>query len=539
MLITDFEKNLINQFDKIVQEQFNIEVDISVQKPKNNENGTFTTNVAMQVKSKLNKNPREIATTICENFLKDEFIEKIEVAGPGFINIYTTAEYSNSILDSIDDQYGQLSTDNKEKYLVEFVSANPTGDLHLGHARGGIYGDSLVRIMAKAGYDVTSEYYLNDAGNQMQNLGLSTKYFYFQLLGEELEFPTDGYRGNDIIAIAQSIFEQYGDQQKTADLQFFIDYGYQHNLIEIKKILAAIDVSFDNFVSERELYSSGKVESVLNVLQTSGDLYDKDGATWLATSKYLDDKDRTIKKSDGTFTYFAADIAYHLDKYNRGYDHLIDVWGADHHGYVPRVRSSIQSLGKNPDSFEVPIVQMVSILNNNEKVKMSKRAGTSVTIKDLLEMIDKDVLRYFFLMRSLDTQLDFDIKFATEQSMDNPIFYIQYANARISSVLADCKTRNLNVGDKLSIITSLESEIINQLSIYPKVISEAAEKRLPHLVCNYLYDTASLFHKYYNQERVFTDDVENTQNKQLVYTKIQHVLVSGLDLLGIVAKNEM
>lgn len=539
MLITDFEKNLINQFDKIVQEQFNIEVDISVQKPKNNENGTFTTNVAMQVKSKLNKNPREIATTICENFLKDEFIEKIEVAGPGFINIYTTAEYSNSILDSIDDQYGQLSTDNKEKYLVEFVSANPTGDLHLGHARGGIYGDSLVRIMAKAGYDVTSEYYLNDAGNQMQNLGLSTKYFYFQLLGEELEFPTDGYRGNDIIAIAQSIFEQYGDQQKTADLQFFIDYGYQHNLIEIKKILAAIDVSFDNFVSERELYSSGKVESVLNVLQTSGDLYDKDGATWLATSKYLDDKDRTIKKSDGTFTYFAADIAYHLDKYNRGYDHLIDVWGADHHGYVPRVRSSIQSLGKNPDSFEVPIVQMVSILNNNEKVKMSKRAGTSVTIKDLLEMIDKDVLRYFFLMRSLDTQLDFDIKFATEQSMDNPIFYIQYANARISSVLADCKTRNLNVGDKLSIITSLESEIINQLSIYPKVINEAAEKRLPHLVCNYLYDTASLFHKYYNQERVFTDDVENTQNKQLVYTKIQHVLVSGLDLLGIVAKNEM
>lgn len=539
MIITDFEKSLSSSLEKIVKQLYQLDVDVDIQKPKSINNGMYTTNIAMKLRGEVDANPREIATSIVEHFELNEFIKKIDVAGPGFINIYTTDKYCMSIIEGIDSNYGQHPTNNLGKYLVEFVSANPTGDLHLGHARGGIYGDSLIRVMRKAGYDVTSEYYLNDAGNQMNNLGQSTKYFYLEILGIEMEFPADGYRGKDIKNISLKIFDEFGDSKKDEDIEFFTEYSYGHNMKEINKVLKQINISFDNYVSERELYASGKVASVLEVLNASGDMYQDEGATWLATSKYIDDKDRAIVKSDGTFTYFAADIAYHLDKFNRGYDHLIDIWGADHHGYVPRVLSSIQSLGKKPEALEVPIVQMVSVLSNNEKVKMSKRAGTSVTISDLLEEIDAEALRYFFIMRSLDTQLDFDIQVAAEQSMDNPIYYIQYANARISSVLKEFDKREITKKKNLTVISPLEEEIISHLSIYPKVITEAAEKRLPHLICNYLYELASMFHKYYNQERVFTPEITQAQNKQIIYSKVQIIFKSGLDLLGIIAKDEM
>lgn len=539
MIITDIEQKIIEQISGIVKTNFDVKIDVELEKPKDIKNGTFSTNTAMKLTKELKKNPREIATTLVENFITDEYIEKVEIAGPGFINFYTTAKYSNEIISSIDENYGQHQSLNNGKYLVEYVSANPTGDLHLGHARGGAYGDALIRIMKKAGYDVTSEYYINDAGNQMKNLGLSVQYFYFEKLGLEVEFPADGYRGQDIQTIASNIYEQFGDSKKDAEVEFFIEFGYAHNLEEIKKILGRINIQFDNWVSERKLYADKEVENSLNTLEASGDLYEEDGAMWLRTSKYFDEKDRTIRKSDGSFTYFAADIAYHINKYNRGYDHLIDIWGADHHGYVARVKSSIQSLGHNPEAFEVPLIQMVSILNDGAAVKMSKRAGTSVTIKDLLEEIDSEALRYFFVMRSPDTQLDFDIKVASEQSMDNPMYYIQYANARISSVLNDCQKREVKLPTELSTISELEAEVISHLSIYPKIISESANKRLPHMICNYLYDLAALFHKYYNMERVFVEDSQVAENKMLMYTAIKHVLVSGLDVLGIEARDEM
>lgn len=539
MLVFEVEQDIISQISAIIKKEYNLNNTVELEKPKNIKNGTFSTNIAMKLTGELKKNPRDIADVIVKQFTCNQYVEKLEIAGPGFINFYTTTKYLNDIVCSIDSNYGQHSPLNNGKYLVEYVSANPTGDLHLGHARGGAYGDALIRIMKKAGYDVTSEYYINDAGNQMNNLGLSVKYFYLEQLGVSADFPEGGYRGVDIQNIAKNLFEQFGDCKQAEEIDFFIEYAYAHNLQEIKNILKRINISFDNWVSERQLYADKEVEKALNVLEKNDDIYEKDGALWLKTSKYFDEKDRTIKKSDGSFTYFAADIAYHINKYNRGYDHLIDIWGADHHGYVARVKSSIQSLGKNPSEFEVDLVQMVSILNNNEKVKMSKRAGTSVTIRDLLESIDSEALRYFFVMRSPDTQLDFDIKVANEKSMDNPLYYIQYANARISSVLEDCEKLKIKDVNQLSEISDLELEIINMLSMYPKQISEAAHKRLPHLVCNYLYSLATLFHRYYNQERVFVEDESIAQNKKLMYKAIKHVLVSGLDVLGIIAKDEM
>lgn len=536
MIITDYEKVIINQLETIIKEKFSLDISAELEKSKDIKNGTFSSNLAMKLTKELRTNPREIANTIVDNFKLETWLDHLDIAGPGFINFYTNDEYLNSIISSVDSNYGQHEPLNNGKYLVEYVSANPTGDLHLGHARGGAYGDALIRIMKKAGFDVTSEYYINDAGNQMKNLGLSVQYFYFEKLGIDVEFPADGYRGKDIQAIASKVYEEFGDGKRDAEVEFFVEYGYAYNLKQIEIILGRINISFDNWVSERKLHSNGEVESALQTLKDSGDIYEEDGAIWLRTSKYLDEKDRTIKKSDGAYTYFASDIAYHLNKYNRGFDHLIDIWGADHHGYVARVKSSIQSLGKDPKAFEVPLIQMVSILNNNEKVKMSKRAGTSVTIKDLLEELESEALRYFFVMRSPDTQLDFDIKVASEQSMDNPMYYIQYASARISSVLKECEKREITAGLTMSSFSELEAELISQISLYPKVISESAEKRLPHIICNYLYHLASLFHKYYNQERVFGDDVEN---KMVMYKAIKEVLKSGLDVLGIVAKDEM
>lgn len=540
MITTQLEQQLIDDISKVVKDLYEVEIKVDLEKPKDIKNGSFATNTAMKLTKELKKNPREIASALVEGLdVETTLIEKVEIAGPGFINFYTTKKYNDLVLSGIDENYGQHPALNNGKYLVEYVSANPTGDLHLGHARGGAYGDALIRIMKKAGYDVTSEYYINDAGSQMNNLGLSVQYFYLEKIGESIEFPADGYRGADIQTIASNIYDQFGDSKRNEDVEFFREYGYEHNLKEIEKILADINISFDIWTSERKLYADKEVENALSTLEASGDLYEADGALWLKTSKYFDEKDRTIKKSDGSFTYFAADIAYHINKFNRGFDHLIDIWGADHHGYVARVKSSIASLGHKADEFEVPLIQMVSILNNNEKVKMSKRAGTSVTIRDLLTEIDSEALRYFFVMRSPDTQLDFDIKTAKEQSMDNPMYYIQYANARISSVVNDCKKKGVNEVSSMSEISDLELEIIDKLSTYPRVVSESANKRLPHIVCNYLYDLASLFHKYYNMERVFTDNEKVAEDKLFMYQAIKKVLVSGLDLIGIVARDEM
>lgn len=541
-MIANIEEQIKGSIKSIIKSLYDIDVEqVELESPNDVNNGNLSTNVCLKITKLVGKNPMEIAQEVV-NQLEVDGIDTIEVKKPGFINFFYGNEFFNQkVNEIIEAQEFIFDTNEHNYYNVEYVSANPTGDLHLGHARNAVYGDSICRLLRKIGNKVDSEYYINDAGSQMNNLGLSVQYFYLQKLGIELDFPEDGYRGQEIQDIASEIYNEYGEDKKDEDVVWFREYAYAKNLEEIKRILKELHIEFDIWTSERSLYEKNMVEENLNALATKGDIYSQDDAMWLATSKYFDDKDRVLKKSDGNYTYFASDVAYHMDKFNRGYSNLIDVWGGDHHGYINRVKSSISSLGQSADKFEVLIIQMINILQNNERVKMSKRSGTSVTIKDLLKEIDADSLRYFFLMRSADTQVDFDIELAKQQNADNPIYYIQYAHARIAKLLQKALEENIKPDSNISNeeFSDNEKEIIAFLNTYPKVVVNAANKRLPHLICNYLYDLASLYHRYYNQEHVFNDKNTNVNGKINIAFAIQKIIKDGLNSIGINAKDNM
>ncbi len=542
MKYKQIKDELASIIKETVNKEFNLEVEkVEIENPADIKNGHFSSNVALKNSKVIGDNPRNIATKIVENLADNDILAKVEIAGPGFINFYLTEDVFKKIIVEIVNSktYGQLTIDEPENINVEFVSANPTGDLHLGHARNAAYGDALARILKAAGHNVTKEYYINDAGAQMLNLGKSVRYFYEELCGLTPEFPQDGYRGAEIKQIGQDVYDEFATEKLEADLDWFVEYAYAKNLAEIKRLLKSINIEFDVWASERFYHESGKVKASLDILRKTGDLYEQDGAMWLNTSKYGDDKDRVVEKSDGTHTYFTSDIAYHIDKYDRGFNRLIDIWGGDHHGYIKRVEAAIESLGHDPKRFEIGLIQMVSILQNNELVKMSKRAGTSVTIKDLLAQIDADTLRYFFVMRSPDTQLDFDISLAQKQSSENPVFYVQYAHARIASILNTAKEQGVKVNSEISNLSEIEVEITLLLAKFEQVVKEAATKRLPHIIANYLYDLATLYHRYYNQEKVFTDNEQMISDKINIASSIKQVLKNGLDLLGIEAKNQM
>lgn len=541
-MIANIEEQIKGSIKSIIKSLYDIDVkQVELESPNDVNNGNLSTNVCLKITKLVGKNPMEIAHEVVDQ-LEVDGIDTIEVKKPGFINFFYGNEFFNhKVNEIIEAQEFIFDTNEHNYYNVEYVSANPTGDLHLGHARNAVYGDSICRLLRKIGNKVDSEYYINDAGSQMNNLGLSVQYFYLQKLGIELDFPEDGYRGQEIQDIASEIYNEYGEDKKDEDVVWFREYAYAKNLEEIKRILKGLHIEFDIWTSERSLYEKNMVEENLNALATKGDIYSQDDAMWLATSKYFDDKDRVLKKSDGNYTYFASDVAYHMDKFNRGYSNLIDVWGGDHHGYINRVKSSISSLGQSADKFEVLIIQMINILQNNERVKMSKRSGTSVTIKDLLKEIDADSLRYFFLMRSADTQVDFDIELAKQQNADNPIYYIQYAHARIAKLLQKALEENIKPDSNISNeeFSDNEKEIIAFLNTYPKVVVNAANKRLPHLICNYLYDLASLYHRYYNQEHVFNDKNTNVNGKINIAFAIQKIIKDGLNSIGINAKDNM
>ena len=541
-MITNIEEQIKGSIKSIVKSLYDIDVEqVELESPNDVNNGNLSTNVCLKITKLVGKNSMEIAQQVVDQ-LEVDGIDTIEVKKPGFINFFYGNEFFNQkVNEIIEAQEFIFDTNEHNYYNVEYVSANPTGDLHLGHARNAVYGDSICRLLRKIGNKVDSEYYINDAGSQMNNLGLSVQYFYLQKLGIELDFPEDGYRGQEIQDIASEIYNEFGEDKKDEDVVWFREYAYAKNLEEIKRILKELHIEFDIWTSERSLYEKNMVEENLNTLATKGDIYSQDDAMCLATSKYFDDKDRVLKKSDGNYTYFASDVAYHMDKFNRGYSNLIDVWGGDHHGYINRVKSSISSLGQSADKFEVLIIQMINILQNNERVKMSKRSGTSVTIKDLLKEIDVDSLRYFFLMRSADTQVDFDIELAKQQNADNPIYYIQYAHARIAKLLQKALEENIKPDSNISneVFSDNEKEIIAFLNTYPKVVVNAANKRLPHLICNYLYDLASLYHRYYNQEHVFNDKNTNVNGKINIAFAIQKIIKDGLNSIGINAKDNM
>ncbi len=516
---------------------------IVIEIPKNRDNGDFSSNIAMQLTRVLGDNPRNIASKLVDVISKNEKIEKVEIAGPGFINIYLKDEYVFSGIANIikeEDNYGKSTIGNNEKVDIEFVSANPTGILHLGTARGAAYGSNLANIMSFAGFDVTKEYYINDAGNQINNLGISVKERYKGLCGEKENIPEDGYYGSEIIDIAKSIKDEYEDKKLDEDLEFFKKIAVDYLLNIIKTDLANFGVTFDVWTSEKAIRAKGRIEESLKILKEKGLIFEQDGAKWLKTTVYGDDKDRVLVKADGSYTYLVPDIAYHLDKFDRGFDSLVDVFGADHHSYVSRLKASIEALGYDKDKLEVRLLQMVRLLRDGEIVKMSKRTGGNITISELVEEIGMGAARYFFGARSLDGQMDFDINLALKQSSDNPFFYVGYAHARISSILEDAKTKGLEINTNIKNIIDADSKaLLLKVYEFTGVVETAAIKKEPHLITNYVYELASMFHNYYGKHRILTDDnVISSENLGLIKT-VKITIKNALRLIGVSAPNKM
>lgn len=525
--------------------------DVVLELPKDKAHGDYSTNMAMQLARVAKKAPRMIAETIIEHFDQSKAsIEKVEIAGPGFINFYMNNSYLTNLIPTIleaGDAYGKTNVGNNQKIQVEFVSANPTGDLHLGHARGAAVGDSLCNILDKAGYDVSREYYINDAGNQINNLALSVEARYFQALGLEKEMPADGYHGQDIIGIGKNLAEEFGEKYVNVSEQerfdFFREYGLKYEMAKLKQDLEDFRVPFDVWYSETSLYHNGKIDTALASLKENGYIYEEEGATWLRSTDFGDDKNRVLIKNDGSYTYLTPDIAYHKDKLERGFEKLINIWGADHHGYIPRMKAAIQALGYDKDALEVEIIQLVHLYKNGEKMKMSKRTGKAVTMRDLVDEVGLDATRYFFAMRSADTHLDFDLDLAVSQSNENPVYYAQYAHARISSILRQGKEQGLEISDSVDVSfigAEKEIELLKKLGEFPQAVGEAALKRMPHRITNYIFDVASTFHSFYNAEKVLDmENMDRTKARLALIKAAQTTLKNALSLIGVSAPEKM
>ena len=517
--------------------------DVVLQRTKDPAFGDYATNLAMRFAKGLGKNPRDFAAEIIAK-VQDPMIVKVEVAGPGFINFFLKADAMSAVIKEIfdkGDEFGKGAPKGK-KINIEYVSANPTGDLHLGHTRCAAVGDTIASILATAGYDVTREYYVNDCGNQVEHLGISLRARYHELFGEPLVLGDDDYHGEDLIAIAKAIKDQYGDKY-LADTQeshdFFIRFGIDAELGKIKEDLAAFRVHFDRFSYESDIRKSGVVEKALGELKEKGFVYEQDGATYLKTTAMLDDKDRPIVKSNGQYTYFMPDIGYHYDKMDRGYDLLIDILGADHHGYINRMKSVLMMKGYSSDSLEIELVQIVRVYRDGKEVKMSKRTGKAIAHRDLVEDVGVDAVRYFFVERSPSTHLDFNYNLAIEQSSSNPVFYAQYAHARCCSLLAlgadiELDASGSNLGNEQ------ETAILKHLASYPQVIQDAARDRAPYRICSYVHDLAGLVHEFYAHNRVIDrDNLPLTSSRLALVKAAKIVLKNALAILGVSSPSKM
>lgn len=536
-------KNEIKANIKSILDKLNIEVpdnQINVEVPANKKNGDYATNVALVLARTLKRRPMDIAKEIAPLF-DQELFENVFIAEPGFINLVINKQHLLNNINKIiqeGNNYGKSNYGQGKKINIEFVSANPTGILHVGHGRGATYGDNLARILKFAGYDITKEYYVNDAGNQMNNLGISIKERYKEICGMEAHLPEDGYHGKEIIDIAKNIYDCYGNTKLEENIEFFKKEGLDILLAQIKKDLDVYRVNFDIFTSEQSLYDRSLVENVLDKLKKSGKCYIAENALWLKTTDYNDEKDRVLIKSDGNYTYLLPDIAYHVDKLSRGYDELIDVLGSDHHGYINRLKASLEILGQDKDKLDIKILQMVRLIKDGEELKLSKRTGKTITLNDLISEVGVNATRYFFSSHSLDAQMDFDLDLAMKQSSDNPVYYIEYANARISSILKHYP--EINSVDKFITINDQQSfDILNKLYEFEDTVLLAAIKKQPHIIANYAYNLATLFHSYYTKEKIITDNMEYTNERILLIKAIKTVLVNSLDLIGIIPREEM
>ena len=524
-------------------EELNIKTEkkIIIETPKESNNGDYSTNIALLLTKELHDNPINIANKIID-VINNNIIKDISIASPGFINIFINEEYLlnniNRILEE-KNNFGKNNTGNNQRINIEYVSANPTGLLHIGHCRGATYGDNLSRILTYNGYSVTREYYVNDAGNQMNNLAISIKERYKELCSLPYKLPEDGYYGQEIIELAKDIYNKYKDSKLDEELDYFKQEGLTILLEQIKKDLDRYRVNFDIFTSEQSLYDSGQIEQTLYNLKQSNKCYINENALWLKTTDYGDDKDRVLIKNDGNYTYFLPDISYHQHKFNRGYDELIDVLGSDHHGYIKRLKAAMEIIGQNPDKLDIKILQMVRLIKNNEEIKLSKRTGKTLTLNDLLEEVGVNATRYFFSSKSLDTQMDFDIDLATKESNENPIYYIEYANARICSILNKYHQKDEKIKNFRTINNSDTYIMLKKLYEFEDIVISAAEKKTPHIIANYTYELASLFHSYYTKEKIITDNIEETKEKIMLIRAIKIVLNNALDLIGIIPREQM
>ncbi len=547
--MNQIEMNLKHALKDAVQNAFSQELsenDIVIEIPKDKSHGDYSTNVAMQLTRVLKNNPRKIAEGILAALNKEQAdIEECDIAGPGFINFKIKNTSLAKIIETViqdGDDFGHNDTGHNIKVNVEYVSANPTGDLHLGHARGAAWGDSITRLMKASGYDVCREYYVNDAGNQIINLGKSLQARYREHLGLDFVLPEDGYHGEDVKKIAIEIAETYKDryvEENEANLKFFKEKGIEFELNKIKRDLDNFRVHFDVWSSEQSIRDEGKVEAALAVLDEKGMTYEKDGALWFETTKFHDDKDRVLRKTDGSYTYLVPDIAYHKDKLDRGFDLLVDLLGADHHGYIPRLKASIEALGNDPDKLQVDIIQMVRLVENGEEVKMSKRLGNAVTIRELCDEVGVDAVRYFFVQRAVDTHLDFDLGLARKQSNDNPVYYAQYAHARMCSILRQAP--DMKQAENYDLLThEKEIALMKYINEFTNVVADAARTRAPHKVCNYIQKLAAYFHSFYNACKVIDLEHEELSAQRLALLKATKItLKNALELIGVEAIEKM
>lgn len=527
-----------------------IEIDV----PRKKEFGDYSTNVAMVLARALGMPPRDVAERIISRIMEqDEIIDKVQIAGAGFINFYLKPDWRHNIIRRIDSEGGRYGTSGMhtgESILVEFVSANPNGPVTVGSARSGVIGDVVSNLLSAVGYNVYREYYVNDALNstQMQNFGKSLEVRYLQQLGHDAKMPEDGYQGDYVIQIAKDIIEKDGDKYvhipKDERIGLFTDMGEEAMIALQKSDLIDFDVTFDNWFSERTLHESSKVSKAIEALKERGYAYDKEGAVWLKSTAFGDDKDRTLVRSNGQPTYIAADAAYHADKFDRGFDRLLNVWGPHHHGYIARTKAAVAALGYDPDRLDVLIYQVVRLFSGGELVMMSKRRGDLVPLSELVQEVGKDASRFFLLMRSADSPLDFDLELAKSQSSENPVYYVQYAHARICSILRSAEENGIAIPSAEDVDLSLidhpsEIDLVKKLGEWPELVERSAVSYEPHRLTGYAMDLAGLFHAFYRDCRVLGEDANITAARLVLAKSAKTVLANTLGTMGISAPERM
>ena len=558
--------------------------DVQLERTKDRSHGDFASNIAMVLAKPAKMNPRQIATLIVDALPQHEMIEKVEIAGPGFINFSLSASSRQQVVADVlkkAGQFGLSNYGNGQKVQVEFVSANPTGPLHVGHGRGAAYGSVVSSLLKAVGFDVHREYYVNDAGRQMDILATSVWLRYLEKCGEQFTFPSNGYRGEYVLDIAETLKQQHGnalfhkaslvfdgvpaDEPQGGDKELHIDgltqqaknllgadvyrqlfdLGLNAILDDIRNDLAGFGAEYDEWFSERSLVESGVVDEAVEQLKAANMLYQQDGAWWFKSTDFGDEKDRGVVRDNGQATYFASDVAYHLNKFNRGFDQIIDIWGADHHGYITRVKASMEALNQDVSKLKVLLVQFAVLYRGKEKVGMSTRSGEFVTLRELRDEVGKDAARFFYVMRGADQHMDFDLELAKSQSNDNPVYYVQYAHARVCSVFRQLAERQMNWDEQtgignLSLLTEdHEQALFTMLSRYPEVVELAAITHTPHLLAHFLMDLARDFHTYYNAHQFMTDNIDLSQARLTLITAVRQVIANGLGLMGVSAPQSM